>query len=602
MAIGVAAITRPEAAAIAGIVGIGKIKQGKQLARIVAGFAIVFAVNVAVLSWSSERFILVPKTGNIGAGAKSAVALDEDLELPDSEQGIAGVPEGSSGQNLVAYYIERLPGEVMIIVRQLLPVLIALALYGMWRRRSLALMAPLAFIIVYPLVTPRSDDRFVLPYVPFLLLFALIGLESVAKRYRPLLFALVALSAVALPFVNSSAFDTPDNKPLVDYAKDVADRVGGMISPGDRVADRKPYLPFYTDAEFYMIPLAPYDRTIQSICDAGVRYVSLHRHSVETWRPALRPLLYDEAVIAGELRLKQVLVTNRGEAVLEVVRRSDPLTWRELVSHGDDSYAPAFSPDGSLVAFQSVSASGDRRVRVLDTRDGRLRELAGGVASVGQVCWSPDGRYIAFSGTAHGNPDIMILGLQTGDVTRFTSSDAADHSPSWAPNGEWIAFTSNRSGQDEIWMKAIASGEARRLTEGGGNAHPAFDPTGNRIAWSKVQETLAILNLVTGEVVSVENPHVVAFAPAWSPDGRYLAVTAYDWGSWDIYLVRADGKASLLLTKDLARQGMPTWSPDGRALVINSEHGEKPNLWVLTGLEPYLARLDDPGEVYTFEQ
>jgi Tol biopolymer transport system component len=110
------------------------------------------------------------------------------------------------------------------------------------------------------------------------------------------------------------------------------------------------------------------------------------------------------------------------------------------------------------------------------------------------------------------------------------------------------------------------------------------------------------MDLQTSDRVHFEVPKEVLHAPAWSPDGKYLAVAGNNWGNWDIYLLTADGSEALVLTKDHAGQGMPSWRPDGRALAINSEHGGQPRNWILTGLEPYLERLAEPIDIRIFDR
>ncbi|HEY2290412.1 MAG TPA: hypothetical protein VGM86_06880 [Thermoanaerobaculia bacterium] len=61
--------------------------------------------------------------------------------------------------------------------------------------------------------------------------------------------------------------------------------------------------------------------------------------------------------------------------------------------------------------------------------------------------------------------------------------------------------------------------------------------------------------------------------PAWSPDGRSVAVTGSVGGFTDLFLVDLASGASRRLTHDSYADLQPEWSPDGKSLVFVSDRG-----------------------------
>ena len=453
-----------------------------------------------------------------------------------------------------------------------------------------------------PLATPRSRDRFIIPYIPILLLYVVIGFESIrSKRIRSTVFVLVLLSAVSLPVIDRGSLRLYSEASHVD-AKEAANVFGDRVDTDNKIADRKPYFAFYAGGEYVPIPLAPYDPTVQFLCDSGVKYLSLHRQTIEVFRPALIPLLYDKAVLAGEMRFRQVYFSPTGQMILEKTRTSERLIWSKVQGCGGDAYAPCWLPGGDRVAFRSSDKMKRGSVCIGSSGEGEAQKLFEENTSGDQIALSPDGKYLAFSSAPRENMDIFLFEFSTQKMLQLTTSEGNDRSPSWSADGSLIAFSSDRTGQNEIWMKLVRTAEESQLTSDGGNTYPAISPMGDRIAWIKKAEGIVILDQRTGAIVRADVPKSADFAPAWSPDGKYIAVTAGDWGSWDIYLLTSDGSQALLLTKDFSFQGMPSWRSDGKALAISSDHDGESAIWILSGLDPYLKRLDTPLNIRTYRK
>jgi hypothetical protein len=598
---GMAAITRPEAIGILGILAVLRIRRPTGLVRIVSGFAVPFCVNVAALSTAAGKLILVPKTGLFGTSASPWKLREAWVDFPGKEHILERIRDQSGSSTILADYLKRMPRELLLLVRHASPVVFALSIYGMLRRRSF-LIAALAPFLIFPLFTPRSEPRFILPYVPVLILYSFMAVELLRKyaAYR-LTYALIILSAAACVFVNRAQLTTP-LLPGAEWAKNAASDLKGKIEPGARIADRDPFFAFYVEGKYVEIPMGPYDETLEYLANDDVDYLVLHKKRIDTFRPALKPLLYDRACINGEMRFAQVGHYADFALIYRRTMESDPAKRRYLVPLLSGQISGlSWSPDGQAIAYCMADSSGARGIYTISPDGSRRRLLVSDPNVAGPLAWAPDSKHIAFTSKQEGASNIYVSD-ESGKVTRITSHPSTDAASSWSRDGREILFCSTLSGQYEIWLLNLKTGALRRISTDGDNVYPAESPDGKYIAWTRRGQGIAVYDRGTGVIGSIDSPKDVSFTPAWSPDGRFIAVTASDWQKMDIYLLSADGRSTALLTKSSsALMGIPTWSPDGRSLAVVVNKYQKMGIVILTGLEPYEDRLTNPGPVTVFK-
>jgi tricorn protease len=63
----------------------------------------------------------------------------------------------------------------------------------------------------------------------------------------------------------------------------------------------------------------------------------------------------------------------------------------------------------------------------------------------------------------HAN-DIWLVGRDGGDALRLTSAEGAETDPAFSPDGRWIAFTGQYGGNTDVFVVPATGGEPRRLT------------------------------------------------------------------------------------------------------------------------------------------
>ena len=116
-------------------------------------------------------------------------------------------------------------------------------------------------------------------------------------------------------------------------------------------------------------------------------------------------------------------------------------------------------------------------------------------------------------------------------------------------------------------------GDRERVAAPGGARSAFVRCTSEGSAWLYVAEGNEERRLVPASYGCCYRPSssVVFRSPAWSPDGRRLAVVVENVGGTDVWVLDALGKAARRLTNGPARERNPHWSADGRRIEFVSE-------------------------------
>lgn len=593
LCIGMSAITRPESIGILVVLGALRFRKPKRLLLILAGFMILYSANATVQSVGAGRVVVLPKSALFGTSAENWEVREKTIDFPSKEKVLKQLGIEQKETSIASDYFKRLPRELFLLVRHASLFVFLLALYGIYRKR-LFLLALFVPFLVFPFFTFRSEARFILPYIPGLILYAMVGLQSIEKRRIFILFTvLLSLFIVLSLIINIDQLVKPVSGGQ-QWAKRIGRSFKAQVLPGDRIADRKPFFPFYAGGEYFEIPFAPIDITLEYLAGNDVKYLALNPYTIHTMRSQLIPLLYDPIFINSELRYSQILFQQE-VVIYKKEMDSDPLKRRSLKQQQEGLiFGPAWSPDGEKIAYRLIDPSGEGGgIYSVSPLGGGERRIIEGTNIEDAIAWAPDSKRIAFAADYDGNTDIYVHDTadSSGKLERITSHVGADISPSWSRGGKEIVFCSYRTGNNDIWTKNLETGELTQVTSSGGCSYPSFSPDGGRIAWIREGEGLFFFDRGTRTITSAEAPKRANQVPAWSPNGRYIAVTANDWGKTDVYLLTADGYDAVLLTKTIRKERQPAWSPDGRSIATVTSFEGVTELWVLTGIEAYENRL-----------
>jgi len=154
--------------------------------------------------------------------------------------------------------------------------------------------------------------------------------------------------------------------------------------------------------------------------------------------------------------------------------------------------------------------------------------------------WSPDGRWLVYTGQRNGDFDIYKISQQGGEEMRLTSTPGLDDGPEFSPDGAYIYFNSARSGRMQLWrMRPDGSDQTQLTNDGFNNWFPHVSPDGKWIAFISFPPDVAaddhpfykhvLLRLMP---VAGGPSRVIAYVyggqgtinvPSWSPDSKKLA-------------------------------------------------------------------------------
>lgn len=100
-----------------------------------------------------------------------------------------------------------------------------------------------------------------------------------------------------------------------------------------------------------------------------------------------------------------------------------------------------WSPDSKKFAFV-VFQKGKNRLVFVDVRRARITDEIelGNIASFSNPEWSPNGRYIAFSGLVEGIGDLYLYDLRNENIIQLTEGFSSKIHPSWSPDWNFIVF------------------------------------------------------------------------------------------------------------------------------------------------------------------
>jgi Tol biopolymer transport system component/DNA-binding winged helix-turn-helix (wHTH) protein len=308
--------------------------------------------------------------------------------------------------------------------------------------------------------------------------------------------------------------------------------------------------------------------------------------------------------------------------------------------------APAYSPDGRLLAFTRASETAVRDIFWKSLDDGSIHQLTHDRKNIDSFTWDRDSSHIIFSSNRAGKFALWRVGLRDAEPARMpigtedatqpatgplpgqlvytqgsaiwgidrvpfgsdaqapqdtiVSSTQEDSAPTLSPDDALFAFQSRRSGNQEIWT-ATASGEhLHQVTSANGpvTGSPSWSHHDDQILYDSRPEGHSHIFVIAasgGKARQLTFGNVNDIIPRWSIDDRTVYFRSNRGGRWQLWKVSIDGGTPEPITKG---DGMvPQESPDGKWLYFT--RGDEAGLWrVLVGGGDEVRVLSVPAAGY----
>ena len=232
-----------------------------------------------------------------------------------------------------------------------------------------------------------------------------------------------------------------------------------------------------------------------------------------------------------------------------------------------------WSPNRRYIAFESYnSTNGSTFIYRMDS-DGTHRIA---IAVGTHPAWSPDGTHIVFiaNGDIYGDvPNssyhLVIMNADGTGKTALRLTSTNCYVPAWSPDGRQIAFIGSAPlGLSLLKVNANGTGLTRLFTDASLGSGLSWSPDGKTIAFGAAirpsansYAPMGIYTITTGasKPIRLTSLNSYSINPVWSPDGTRIAYSSDNHHDLDIYSMKIDGSDAKQLTSAATDEIATDW-------------------------------------------
>jgi TolB protein len=188
--------------------------------------------------------------------------------------------------------------------------------------------------------------------------------------------------------------------------------------------------------------------------------------------------------------------------------------------------------------------------------------------------------YVSVDGAPPAQRFQLIVADADGENPRvILASRLPIMSPAWSPDGQWLAYVSFENRISAVYVQQLRTGERRRVSAHAGvNGAPAYSPDGRQLALtlsgSGGNLDIYVLDLGTQALRRVTDDSAIDTEPSWSNDGKQIYFTSDRAGGPQIYRLDVAAPTHVQrLSFGGSYNARPRLSPDGSTLALVTRDG-----------------------------